>query len=78
MSNAALLMLLYVTDFVVEGVREAKTAVELEMGKNAALYYDSLQLAHKCILNSFYGNPHLLGIFNSDMHIIMSLLVFRI
>ena len=25
------------------------------MAKNMILLYDSLQLAHKCILNSFYG-----------------------
>ena len=29
--------------------------LELESAKAKALVYDSLQLAHKCILNSFYG-----------------------
>ncbi len=34
---------------------EAKNAVEIVQCKNMILLYDSLQLAHKCILNSFYG-----------------------
>jgi len=30
-------------------------AMEVEAAKSRMVYYDSLQLAHKCILNSFYG-----------------------
>lgn len=30
-------------------------AVEIKSAKNREVLYDSLQLAHKCILNSFYG-----------------------
>lgn len=30
-------------------------AVEIKSAKNREILYDSLQLAHKCILNSFYG-----------------------
>ncbi len=30
-------------------------AMEIEAAKSRMVYYDSLQLAHKCILNSFYG-----------------------
>lgn len=30
-------------------------ALEIEAAKARVVYYDSLQLAHKCILNSFYG-----------------------
>ena len=29
--------------------------LEIEIARNKAVLYDSLQLAHKCILNSFYG-----------------------
>lgn len=29
--------------------------MEIEEAKNKTKLYDSLQLAHKCILNSFYG-----------------------
>jgi len=29
--------------------------VEIKSAKNREILYDSLQLAHKCILNSFYG-----------------------
>jgi DNA polymerase epsilon subunit 1 len=35
--------------------KEATNAVETVQAKNMVLLYDSLQLAHKCILNSFYG-----------------------
>ena len=37
---------------------EAKSsddAAEIKKASNMAVLYDSLQLAHKCILNSFYG-----------------------
>lgn len=37
---------------------EAKSsgdAAEIKKAGNMAVLYDSLQLAHKCILNSFYG-----------------------
>lgn len=37
---------------------EAKSsgdATEIKKAGNMAVLYDSLQLAHKCILNSFYG-----------------------
>lgn len=27
----------------------------IERGKNMLVLYESMQLAHKCILNSFYG-----------------------
>lgn len=30
-------------------------ASEIKSAKNREILYDSLQLAHKCILNSFYG-----------------------
>lgn len=30
-------------------------AGEIKSAKNREVLYDSLQLAHKCILNSFYG-----------------------
>lgn len=30
-------------------------AAEIKTAKNLEVLYDSLQLAHKCILNSFYG-----------------------
>lgn len=30
-------------------------AGEIKSAKNREILYDSLQLAHKCILNSFYG-----------------------
>lgn len=30
-------------------------ASEIKSAKNREVLYDSLQLAHKCILNSFYG-----------------------
>jgi DNA polymerase epsilon subunit 1 len=36
-------------------LREAKDPAEQELCKNRVALYDSLQLAHKIILNSFYG-----------------------
>lgn len=33
----------------------SKNAAEIKSAKNREILYDSLQLAHKCILNSFYG-----------------------
>jgi DNA polymerase epsilon subunit 1 len=36
-------------------LREAKTPDEIDFAKKKCVIYDSLQLAHKCILNSFYG-----------------------
>lgn len=33
----------------------SKDAGEIKSAKNREILYDSLQLAHKCILNSFYG-----------------------
>jgi DNA polymerase epsilon subunit 1 len=30
-------------------------ASEIKSARNREILYDSLQLAHKCILNSFYG-----------------------
>lgn len=30
-------------------------AAEVKLAKSREVLYDSLQLAHKCILNSFYG-----------------------
>jgi DNA polymerase epsilon subunit 1 len=34
---------------------ETGDALEIKSAKNLEVLYDSLQLAHKCILNSFYG-----------------------
>ena len=34
---------------------EAKDPVEIKKCTSMCILYDSLQLAHKCILNSFYG-----------------------
>lgn len=34
---------------------EVGDAAEVKRCKNMEVLYDSLQLAHKCILNSFYG-----------------------
>ncbi|CAH0549983.1 unnamed protein product [Brassicogethes aeneus] len=39
---------------VVDAVRSGDAA-EIKSAKNREVLYDSLQLAHKCILNSFYG-----------------------
>ncbi|KAL0248806.1 hypothetical protein GEMRC1_004040 [Eukaryota sp. GEM-RC1] len=36
-------------------IDSAKDAIERENAKNMVIIFDSLQLAHKCILNSFYG-----------------------
>lgn len=35
--------------------QESGDAAEIKRCKNMEILYDSLQLAHKCILNSFYG-----------------------
>ena len=35
--------------------KESKDAVAIKRASGLAILYDSLQLAHKCILNSFYG-----------------------
>lgn len=35
--------------------QECGDAAEMKRCKNMEILYDSLQLAHKCILNSFYG-----------------------
>lgn len=35
--------------------QESGDAAEMKRCKNMEILYDSLQLAHKCILNSFYG-----------------------
>lgn len=37
------------------GAQETGDAAEVKRCKNMEILYDSLQLAHKCILNSFYG-----------------------
>jgi DNA polymerase epsilon subunit 1 len=34
---------------------QSKSVTEIEEAKKFIVIYDSLQLAHKCILNSFYG-----------------------
>lgn len=34
---------------------EKNDAGEIKSAKNREVLYDSLQIAHKCILNSFYG-----------------------
>lgn len=39
---------------VVAAIKEGD-ASEIKSAKNREVLYDSLQLAHKCILNSFYG-----------------------
>ena len=38
-----------------EKANESGDPVKITEAKNKCLLYDSLQLAHKCILNSFYG-----------------------
>jgi len=38
-----------------QNLKEAKGAVDIANAKDMVLLYDSMQLAHKCILNSFYG-----------------------
>lgn len=35
--------------------QDSGDAAEVKRSKNMEILYDSLQLAHKCILNSFYG-----------------------
>lgn len=35
--------------------QESGDAAEVKRCKNMEILYESLQLAHKCILNSFYG-----------------------
>ena len=35
--------------------KESGNAAEIQNAANMCVLYDSLQLAHKCILNSFYG-----------------------
>lgn len=35
--------------------QDSGDAAEVKRCKNMEILYDSLQLAHKCILNSFYG-----------------------
>ena len=39
----------------VGAAQESKDATEIKRAKGMEILYDSLQLAHKCILNSFYG-----------------------
>ena len=39
----------------VASATEKGDANEIKSAKNKEILYDSLQLAHKCILNSFYG-----------------------
>jgi len=38
-----------------EAARQSGDPAEIKSCKNKEVLYDSLQLAHKCILNSFYG-----------------------
>lgn len=38
-----------------KAIDKAPDVIELQKARNMELLYDSLQLAHKCILNSFYG-----------------------
>ena len=40
---------------MLEDAIAAKNAAKMEEGGKLTVLYDSLQLAHKCILNSFYG-----------------------
>lgn len=40
-------------------------AVEIKRANGMLVLYDSLQLAHKCILNSFYGYVMRRGYLNS-------------
>jgi DNA polymerase epsilon subunit 1 len=41
-----------------------KDAVDIKKAGGMLVLYDSLQLAHKCILNSFYGYVMRKGEFN--------------
>jgi len=44
-------------------------AVEIKRANGMLVLYDSLQLAHKCILNSFYGYVMRKGyVFGIDFH----------
>ena len=36
-------------------LQEAGSVLEAQRAADMVILYDSLQLAHKCILNSFYG-----------------------
>ena len=38
-----------------DAARQSGDPAEIKSCKNKEVLYDSLQLAHKCILNSFYG-----------------------
>lgn len=38
-----------------KALKKANTPIEVQKAKDMRLLYDSMQLAHKCILNSFYG-----------------------
>ena len=38
-----------------ETAKQSGDAAEIKSCENKVVLYDSLQLAHKCILNSFYG-----------------------
>lgn len=38
-----------------DAARQVGDPAEIKSCKNKEILYDSLQLAHKCILNSFYG-----------------------
>ncbi len=38
-----------------EAAKQSGDPAEVKSCKNKEVLYDSLQLAHKCILNSFYG-----------------------
>lgn len=38
-----------------EAAKQKGDPAEIKSCKNKEVLYDSLQLAHKCILNSFYG-----------------------
>lgn len=38
-----------------EAAKQKGDPAEVKSCKNKEVLYDSLQLAHKCILNSFYG-----------------------
>lgn len=37
------------------GARARGNPIEIQEAADMCVVYDSLQLAHKCILNSFYG-----------------------
>lgn len=48
-------LLLQVWKKKLSAAQESGDAAEIKRCKNMEILYDSLQLAHKCILNSFYG-----------------------